>query len=241
MIDQDDFFLSFKNKKIDSKNRISDIVRVVCYEIVPTIFTQIKNWLFIFHWQLRDATRRCVSDHISNFYELKTPDQSDKKKFLMNTWLNLNLVKCIKSAKNVLLLAMNQPSLLLSTYNLFLVFIRLKRYWNIEIVYIYTKKCELIYRYYYSIALLVMQYLIPLMVLMFTYTSIAVVVWGKQIPGEAENTRDLRMARSKRKVSKQISNNLIILDWRKFTENLKWRVLFLKFIILFRETIMCSI
>ena len=55
-------------------------------------------------------------------------------------------------------------------------------------------------RYYYSIALLVLQYVIPITVLMFTYTSIAVMVWGKRPPGEAENVRDQRMARSKRKV-----------------------------------------
>ncbi|KAK2575779.1 hypothetical protein KPH14_007164 [Odynerus spinipes] len=55
------------------------------------------------------------------------------------------------------------------------------------------------HRYYYTIALLVLQYLVPLMVLVFTYTSIAIIVWGKRPPGEAENTRDQRMARSKRK------------------------------------------
>lgn len=55
-------------------------------------------------------------------------------------------------------------------------------------------------RYYYSIALLVLQYVIPISVLVFTYTSIAVMVWGKRPPGEAENVRDQRMARSKRKV-----------------------------------------
>jgi neuropeptide Y receptor len=48
--------------------------------------------------------------------------------------------------------------------------------------------------------LMVLQYFVPLLVLVFTYTRIAIVVWGKQIPGEAENVRDQRMARSKRKV-----------------------------------------
>ncbi|XP_048514749.1 RYamide receptor isoform X2 [Athalia rosae] len=66
------------------------------------------------------------------------------------------------------------------------------------------------HRYYYSMALLVMQYLIPIVVLMFTYTSIAVVVWGKQIPGEAENTRDQRMARSKRKMVKMMMTVVIV-------------------------------
>ncbi|PSN47797.1 RYamide receptor [Blattella germanica] len=56
------------------------------------------------------------------------------------------------------------------------------------------------YRYYYSMTLMILQYVVPLLVLVYTYTRIAVVVWGKQIPGEAENSRDQRMARAKRKV-----------------------------------------
>jgi RYamide receptor len=55
--------------------------------------------------------------------------------------------------------------------------------------------------YYYSIALMALQFIFPLLVLVFTYTRIAVAVWGKRPPGEAENSRDQRMARSKRKVS----------------------------------------
>ncbi|XP_063216369.1 RYamide receptor-like [Bacillus rossius redtenbacheri] len=51
----------------------------------------------------------------------------------------------------------------------------------------------------YSLILMVLQYIVPLVVLIFTYARIAIVVWGKQIPGEAENSRDQRMARSKRK------------------------------------------
>ncbi|KAI1291911.1 Tachykinin-like peptides receptor 99D [Halotydeus destructor] len=56
------------------------------------------------------------------------------------------------------------------------------------------------HRYYYSMALMVLQYFFPLTVLVFTYTRIAIVVWGKQTPGEAEHSRDRRMAASKRKV-----------------------------------------
>ncbi|KAL1459886.1 hypothetical protein WDU94_011836, partial [Cyamophila willieti] len=52
----------------------------------------------------------------------------------------------------------------------------------------------------YSILVAFLQYGVPLVVLVFTYTSIAIVVWGKQPPGEAENQRDRRMAKSKRKV-----------------------------------------
>ncbi|XP_070491158.1 RYamide receptor isoform X2 [Chironomus tepperi] len=57
---------------------------------------------------------------------------------------------------------------------------------------------------YYSLVLMSLQFIIPLAVLIFTYTRIAVVVWGKKPPGEAENLRDLRMARSKRKMIKMM-------------------------------------
>lgn len=57
------------------------------------------------------------------------------------------------------------------------------------------------YRDFYSFALMIFQYVLPLSVLIFTYIKIAIVVWGKTPPGEAESTRDKRMAASKRKVS----------------------------------------
>lgn len=53
----------------------------------------------------------------------------------------------------------------------------------------------------YTQILMVLQYVIPSLVLLFTYTSIATVIWCHRIPGEAENSRDQRIARSKRKVS----------------------------------------
>uniref|UniRef100_A0A6P4FZR6 Neuropeptide Y receptor-like n=1 Tax=Drosophila rhopaloa TaxID=1041015 RepID=A0A6P4FZR6_DRORH len=53
--------------------------------------------------------------------------------------------------------------------------------------------------YYYTLSLFTLQFVVPLAVLVFTYTRIAIRVWGKRPPGEAENTRDQRMARSKRK------------------------------------------
>ncbi|ENN71710.1 hypothetical protein YQE_11633, partial [Dendroctonus ponderosae] len=58
----------------------------------------------------------------------------------------------------------------------------------------------------YTTVLMVLQYIVPLVVLIFTYTSIAAVIWCHRIPGEAENTRDMRMARSKRKVSQSQIN-----------------------------------
>lgn len=57
------------------------------------------------------------------------------------------------------------------------------------------------YERLYTLALMILQYIIPLSVLLFTYTSIAVVIWCHRIPGEAENSRDQRIAKSKRKVS----------------------------------------
>ena len=56
-------------------------------------------------------------------------------------------------------------------------------------------------RYQYSMALMVLQYFFPLIVLLFTYSRIGVVVWGNKPPGEAEDVRDQRLAASKRKVS----------------------------------------
>lgn len=56
--------------------------------------------------------------------------------------------------------------------------------------------------------LMALQYLVPLLVLMFTYTRIALVVWGKRTPGEAHNIRDQRMAVAKRKVSRGVSEEL---------------------------------
>ncbi|XP_075158109.1 RYamide receptor-like [Haematobia irritans] len=58
--------------------------------------------------------------------------------------------------------------------------------------------------YYYTWALLTLQFIVPLSVLIFTYTRIALAVWGKRPPGEAENSRDQRMARSKRKSASRL-------------------------------------
>lgn len=57
---------------------------------------------------------------------------------------------------------------------------------------------------YYSYGLLTLQYLLPLLVLIVTYARIAITVWGKEIPGEAEHQRDCRMAQSKRKMVKMM-------------------------------------
>lgn len=68
-------------------------------------------------------------------------------------------------------------------------------------------------KYYYSMALMVLQFVVPLFVLVITYSRIVVVVWGKKMPGEEDNARDARMARSKRKVSKNMLSTTL---WFEF-------------------------
>lgn len=53
----------------------------------------------------------------------------------------------------------------------------------------------------YTLALLVLQFALPLAALMCTYTRIALAVWGGRPPGEAQHARDSRLHRSKKKVS----------------------------------------
>jgi neuropeptide Y receptor len=54
---------------------------------------------------------------------------------------------------------------------------------------------------------MVLQYFFPISVLIFTYTRIAIAVWGKKPPGEAEDARDQRLAKAKRKVFALIISN----------------------------------
>lgn len=56
-------------------------------------------------------------------------------------------------------------------------------------------------QFYYSLALMTLEFVLPLFVLVITYSRIVIVVWGKRMPGEEDNARDARMARSKRKVN----------------------------------------
>ncbi|KAJ6222829.1 hypothetical protein RDWZM_001374 [Blomia tropicalis] len=60
------------------------------------------------------------------------------------------------------------------------------------------------YKSYYTVLLMVLQYGLPFSVLVFTYSRIAYVVWGKQVPGEADDCRDAKMAASKRKMIKMM-------------------------------------
>ncbi|NP_001280539.1 RYamide receptor [Tribolium castaneum] len=56
----------------------------------------------------------------------------------------------------------------------------------------------------YTKVLMFLQYVIPSLVLLFTYTSIGVVIWCHRIPGEAENSRDQRIAKNKTKMIKMM-------------------------------------
>ncbi|XP_068631453.1 RYamide receptor-like [Battus philenor] len=58
--------------------------------------------------------------------------------------------------------------------------------------------------HYYTCALMVLQFLLPLTALVCTYARIAHVVWGGRPPGEALSDRDTRMQHSKRKMVKMM-------------------------------------
>ena len=53
----------------------------------------------------------------------------------------------------------------------------------------------------YNAIILLAQYFIPLVILVFTYGRIILVLWIKKTPGEAVGSRDIRMSRSKKKVN----------------------------------------
>lgn len=75
------------------------------------------------------------------------------------------------------------------------------------------------YEYTYSMVLMLLQYVIPSGVLIFTYTRIGVAIWCHRIPGEAENSRDQRIAKSKKKVSQFFRTLMILLrKWQSLMD-----------------------
>lgn len=70
-----------------------------------------------------------------------------------------------------------------------------------------TSQAENESRVAYSVSLMLLQYFLPFTVLVFTYSRIAMVVWGKKNIGETPARID-RIARSKRKVSQLHGNCL---------------------------------
>ena len=71
------------------------------------------------------------------------------------------------------------------------------------------------YKPVYGLMLMILQYVLPFTILVFTYTRIALVVWGKQPPGEAYGQRDAKMAASKRKVKWKFINFVCLVLLRK--------------------------
>lgn len=53
----------------------------------------------------------------------------------------------------------------------------------------------------YSVILLLLQYFMPLLIMICVYVHIGYIIWIKPTPGEADKVRDKRIALSKRKVS----------------------------------------
>ncbi|XP_053699148.1 RYamide receptor-like [Sabethes cyaneus] len=62
----------------------------------------------------------------------------------------------------------------------------------------------------YSITLITLQFLLPLVVLVFTYSRIAFKVWAKIPPGESVKQRDQRILRSKRKMIKMMITVVLV-------------------------------
>lgn len=58
------------------------------------------------------------------------------------------------------------------------------------------------FRMYYSLALLVIQYIFPLIILSGAYIHMTTKLWGTQIPGNKEESRDAIVLRNKKKVKK---------------------------------------
>lgn len=67
----------------------------------------------------------------------------------------------------------------------------------------------------YSTTIMILQYFVPLWVLLVTYTHIGFVVWLKKTPGEAESSRDQRLMTSKRKVSHVLTAQPVEIELRE--------------------------
>ena len=57
-------------------------------------------------------------------------------------------------------------------------------------------------KYAYSMSIMLLQYFVPLFLMLVTYCHIGIIIWIKRPPGEADRNRDLRLQRAKRKVFK---------------------------------------
>jgi hypothetical protein len=112
-------------------------------------------------------------------------------------------------------LSLPKYSLICELHFITLCFLFILKYLPFTFRYLCTEdysKVGVEYGRIYTKILMFLQYIIPSVVLLFTYTSIGVVIWCHRIPGEAENSRDQRIARSKTKVR----ITFFILDWHQF-------------------------
>ncbi len=53
----------------------------------------------------------------------------------------------------------------------------------------------------YRTAVVTLQYVMPLVVIVWAYTSISVALWGNTTPGNAQSDRDANLMRNKKRVS----------------------------------------
>ena len=56
-------------------------------------------------------------------------------------------------------------------------------------------------RYCYGVVIMLLQYFLPLVLMVVTYIHIGFIIWAKRPPGEADSLRDRRLAVAKRKVN----------------------------------------
>ncbi|XP_065574139.1 RYamide receptor-like isoform X2 [Artemia franciscana] len=66
------------------------------------------------------------------------------------------------------------------------------------------------HKYYYNLALFGAQYVLPLVIILFSYGRIGFELWGKRVPGEANLNRDRRIAASKRKMIKMMITVVVV-------------------------------
>ncbi|XP_052063118.1 RYamide receptor-like [Mytilus californianus] len=70
-------------------------------------------------------------------------------------------------------------------------------------------------RFIYSIIILLLQYFMPLLIMICAYVHIGYMIWNKTIPGEADRKRDRRIASSKRKAEKRLSTITLMVSPNK--------------------------
>ncbi|XP_070543816.1 substance-P receptor-like [Ptychodera flava] len=82
------------------------------------------------------------------------------------------------------------------------VFVRVEhRIYDDGIIYFCSEwHPDLVFAKYYEILMLLVTYVIPLCILCFTYIAVGLRLWGRTIPGNADQSRDQGQAKAKKKV-----------------------------------------